>query len=77
MSVITGLKNIKNKMERPQSEDGTRARWLKLMTARALRSASLTNLTQTHQVMIKSAASPLLWQSTPTQEITAERVYAP
>ena len=30
MSVITGLKNIKNKMERPQSEDGTRARWLKL-----------------------------------------------
>jgi hypothetical protein len=30
MSVITGLKNIKNKMERPQMEEGTRARWLKL-----------------------------------------------
>jgi len=30
MSVITGLKNIKSKMERPQVEEGSRARWLKL-----------------------------------------------
>lgn len=30
MSVITGLKNIKSKMDRPQVEEGARARWLKL-----------------------------------------------
>jgi len=30
MSVITGLKNIKSKMDRPQVEEGSRARWLKL-----------------------------------------------
>lgn len=30
MSVITGLKNIKSKMERPQMDEGSRARWLKL-----------------------------------------------
>lgn len=30
MSVITGLKNIKNKMERPKTDEGSRARWLKL-----------------------------------------------
>jgi hypothetical protein len=30
MSVITGLKNIKNKMERPKMDESSRARWLKI-----------------------------------------------